>query len=116
MIRAMALIGPTFPPFSMKPQEAALDPVSRSIVARLRVISWVIWIMSTVGGAVIGAAYVINEFDALNNEYITGWYKGALIFVVIAFGVVGCFVGYLAKVVIDWARRVLVLLDQIARK
>jgi hypothetical protein len=100
----------------MKPQEAALDPASRSIVARLRVISWVIWIMSTVGGAVVGAAYVITEFDALNNEYISGWYKGALIVTVIACGVVGCFLGYLAKVVIDWARRVLVLLDQIAHR
>ena len=116
MIRAMALIGPTFPPFQMQPQEAALEPASRTIVARMRVLSTVIWIMFTMGGAVFGTAYIVGVYDAFNNEYISTWYRVALIMVIVACGVVGCFLGYLAKIMIDWARRVLVLLDQIARK
>ena len=112
----MALIGPTFPPWKMPPHEAELDPPARSVVARLRVISLVVWVLCTVAGAVTGAAYVMTVSGVLDTGSISIWYKLALGVVVIGSGAVGCFVGYLAKVFIDWARQVLVLLGQISRK
>ena len=42
--------------------------------------------------------------------------EAALISVVLCSGVVGCFIGYLNKVLIDWARQVLTLLGTIAAK
>jgi uncharacterized membrane protein (DUF106 family) len=97
----------------MPPEEAELGPAARSIVARLRVISLVVWAMCTATGAVIGASFALS---ALHESDMASWYKFALVVVVICSGVVGCFIGYLAKVVIDWARQVLVLLGHIARK
>ena len=98
----------------MPPQEASLDPASRSIVARLRVISLVVWLMGTAVGAVFGLMFVLPYFAAM-NETASFWYKAALASVVVCSGVVGCLVGYFAKVFIDWARQVLVLLGHIAR-
>ena len=97
----------------MPPEEAELGPAARSIVARLRVISLVVWAMCTATGAAIGASFALS---ALHESDMASWYKFALVVVVICSGVVGCFIGYLAKVVIDWARQVLVLLGHIARK
>ena len=114
MFGGMAVIGPTFPPWKMPSQEAELDPATRSVVARLRVISLVIWILLTVAGAVTGAVYAIGEFG--NAESHAPWYKWALVLVVICSGAVGCFLGYLTKVLIDWARQVLVLLGHIAKR
>lgn len=111
----MAIVGPTFPPWKMPQQEADLDPASRSIVARMRVISVVAWLIWTAAGFVLGAAYVIGVFNAHEGEMAT-WYKVALFAVVFCSGVVGCFIGYLTKVVIDWARQVLTLLGTIANK
>ena len=112
----MALIGPTFPPWKMPPEEAELAPAARSVVARLHVISLVVWILCTVAGACIGAAYAISEAGSPDKPSLSIWYKLALFIVVIGSGAVGCFIGYLAKVFIDWARQVLVLLGQIARR
>jgi hypothetical protein len=111
----MAIVGPTFPPWKMPQQEAELDPASRSIVARMRVISIVAWLIWTAAGFVLGAAYVIGVFNAHEGE-MAAWYKAALISVVFCSGVVGCFIGYLNKVLIDWARQVLTLLGNIASK
>lgn len=99
----------------MPPQEASLDPASRSIVARLRVISLVIWIMGTAVGAVCGLVFVLPFFAAMHETPATFWYKAALVIVVVCSGVVGCLIGYFAKIFIDWARQVLVLLGHIAR-
>lgn len=99
----------------MPQQEAELDPASRSIVARMRVISIVAWMIWTAGGVVLGAAYVISIFNAQQGE-MASWYKAALISVVFCSGVVGCFIGYLNKVLIDWARQVLTHLGTIAAK
>lgn len=98
----------------MPAQEAELDPATRSVVARLRVISLVIWIILTVSGAVTGAVYAISEYG--NAGVHPDWYKWALVLVVICSGAVGCFLGYLTKVLIDWARQVLVLLGHIAKR
>jgi len=97
----------------MPPEEAELEPAARSIVARLRVISLVVWVMCTVAGAVIGASFALG---ALHESDMASWYKFALVVVVVCSGVVGCFIGYLAKVIIDWARQVLVLLGHVAKK
>ncbi len=112
----MAIVGPTFPPWKMPQQEAELDPASRSIVARLRVISIVAWLIWTAAGVVLGAAYVISVFSSLHGTELPTWYRAALIAVVFCSGVVGCFIGYLNKVLIDWARQVLTLLGHIANK
>jgi len=100
----------------MPQQEAELDPASRSIVARLRVISIVAWLIWTAGGFVMGAAYVTGIFNSLHGTELPTWYKAALISVIFCSGVVGCFIGYLNKVLIDWARQVLTLLGNIAAK
>ena len=112
----MAIVGPTFPPWKMPQQEAELDPASRSIVARMRVISIVNWIMWTAAGFVLGATYALNVFESQHETEVTTWYKLALASVVLCSGVVGCFIGYLNKVLIDWARQVLTLLGTIANK
>ncbi len=52
----------------MPQQEAELDPASRSIVARMRVISIVAWLIWTAGGVVLGAAYVLGVFNAHEGE------------------------------------------------
>ena len=98
----------------MPTQEAELDPATRSVVARMRVISLVIWIVLTVAGAVAGAIYAISEFNNA-GVHTPDWYKWALVLVVICSGAVGCFLGYLSKVLIDWARQVLVLLGHISK-
>lgn len=116
MIVSMAVIGPTFPPWKMPPQEAELDPASRSVVARLRVISIVIWITFTIAGGLLGASYAISEFSGEDRVHTPEWYRWALILVVVCSGAVGCFIGYLTKVLIDWARQVLVLLGHIAKR
>ena len=100
----------------MPQQEAELDPASRSIVARLRVIAVVNWIMWTAAGFVLGATYVLNVYDSQHESENSGWYKLALASVVLCSGVVGCFIGYLNKVLIDWARQVLTPLGTIANK
>ncbi|MEO6875369.1 MAG: hypothetical protein ABI222_11180 [Opitutaceae bacterium] len=112
----MALVGPTFPPFKMPPLEAELDPASRSVVARLRVLAPVVWMLWTATGVVAGTGYVLGIFANLGDGEVSSWYKAALVVVVICSGVVGCFIGYLNKVGIDWARQVLVVLGQIANK
>jgi len=116
MLGVMAVVGPTFAPWKMPPLEASLDPASRSVVARMRVISIAIWLLWTVAGTVLGAIYVIDIFSSVHDEPLTTWYKAALILVVICSGVVGCLVGYVHKIFIDWARQVLVVLGQIANK
>lgn len=116
MVPVMALIGPTFPPWKMPPEEAELAPAARSVVARLHVISLVVWILCTVAGACTGIAYAIGEYDDPDKTNLSIWYKLALIVVIIGSGAVGCFIGYLTKVFIDWARQVLVLLGQIAKR
>ena len=100
----------------MPQQEAELDPASRSIVARMRVISIVNWIMWTAAGFVLGATYALNVFESQHEGETSTWYKLALVAVVLCSGVVGCFIGYLNKVLIDWARQVLTLLGNIANK
>ncbi|RFC48667.1 MAG: hypothetical protein DUW69_001131 [Verrucomicrobia bacterium] len=100
----------------MPQQEAELDPASRSIVARLRVIALVNWIMWTAAGFVLGAMYALNGYDFQPGPAGSDWYKLALGAVVLCSGGVGCFIGYLNKVLIDWARQVLTLLGTIAHK
>ncbi len=100
----------------MPPLEAQLDPASRSVVARMRVLSIVVWIMWTAAGVVCGAAYALSLLAAPHEPPVGGWYRLALLVVVICSGVVGCFIGYVAKIGIDWARQVLVVLGQIASK
>ena len=112
----MAVIGPTFPPWKMPPQEAGMDPASRSVVARLKVLSVTVWVMCTVAGIVLGVNYVISEAGGLFPPAISIWHKLALIGVIIGSGASGCFIGYFAKVFIDWMRRVLVVLDQALKK
>lgn len=116
MLCAMAIVGPTFPPFKMPPLEAALDPASRSVVARMRVISIAIWIIWTLAGTAMGSIYAIGVFSEPHEVPLSTWYKVALILVVICSGVVGCLVGYVHKIFIDWARQVLVVLGQVANK
>jgi hypothetical protein len=112
----MALIGPTFPPFKMPALEAQLDPASRSVVARLRILAWVVWLMWSVAGLVCGVAFAINALDASHGPTPGGWYRFALVVVVICSGAVGSFIGYLNMILIDWARQVLVVLGQIANR
>ena len=100
----------------MPQQEADLDPASRSIVARMRIIALVNWIMWTAAGFVLGATYVLNIAGTQHDMESTAWYKFALGSVVFCSGVVGCFIGYLNMVLIDWARQVLTLLGTIANK
>lgn len=100
----------------MPQQEAELDPASRSIVARMRIIALVNWIMWTAAGFVLGAMYALNVYESQPEPEGSGWYKLALGAVVFCSGVVGCFIGYLNKVLIDWARQVLTLLGTIANK
>jgi hypothetical protein len=96
--------------------EAQLDPASRSVVARLRILAWVVWLMWSVGGLVCGIAYAINALDASHGAPLGGWYRMALLVVVICSGGVGSFIGYLNMILIDWARQVLVVLGQIANR
>lgn len=112
----MAIVGPTFPPFKMPPLEASLDPASRSVVARMRVIAMAVWFFWTVAGTVMGASYVIGIFNAPHEVSLSTWYKAALFVVVFCSGVVGCLIGYLHKIGIDWARQMLVVMGQIANK
>ena len=112
----MAIVGPTFPPYKMPPLEASLDPASRSVVARMRVIAGAVWFVWTVAGIVIGATYVISIFSAPHEVPLSTWYKAALIVVLICSGVVGCLLGYVHKIFIDWARQMLVVMGQIANK
>ncbi len=100
----------------MPQQVAELDPASRSIVARMRIIALVNWIMWTAAGFVLGATYVLNVAGTPHDMESIAWYKFALGSVVFCSGVVGCFIGYLNKVLIDWARQVLTLLGTIANK
>jgi hypothetical protein len=100
----------------MPPLEASLDPASRSVVARMRVISIAIWMLWTFAGTALGAIYVIGVFSAQHEEPLSTWYKFALILVVLCSGVVGCLVGYLHKIGIDWARQILVVMGQIANR
>jgi hypothetical protein len=100
----------------MPPQEAGLDPTSRSVVARLRVISMAVWVMCTVAGGVLGSGFAIAESGAVSGAAISFWHKAALIGIITGTGALGCFIGYFAKVFIDWACRVLVVLDQLSKK
>ena len=93
-----------------------MDPTSRSVVARLRVISMAVWVMCTVGGGVLGSGFALAESGAMSGATIAFWHKAALIGIVAGTGALGCFVGYFAKVFIDWACRVLVVLDQLSKK
>ena len=115
MVIDMAVIGPTFPPWKMPTQEAELDPASRSVVARMRVISIVLWVLFTATGGLLGASYAITEFSGAEG-HTPEWYRWALILIVVCSGAVGCFIGYVTKILIDWARQVLVLLGHIAKR
>jgi len=93
-----------------------MDPASRSVVARLKVLSVTVWVMCTVAGFVVGVNYVISEAGELFPTSIPVWHRLALLGVILGGGASGCFIGYFSKVFIDWARRVLVVLDQISKK
>jgi membrane associated rhomboid family serine protease len=87
-----------------------------SVVSRLRIVSALVWIACTLFGAAIGPIYVIARSDPLDRTYFATSLEMSVIVAAVAGAAVGCFVGFLASVVFDWARHVVELLDRIARK